>query len=131
MRIFHITSPERAVAIVQSGIFYPVTTAPLNNDNGLNCFGYHRYYRMGQSFEGEGARLVCEWLGPVEVTHQNTAPPLRIGVLHDQHPWRCFIRGGSNPRLLRVVDVRIDEGKIDSLLNIPSWQQWLPHALRK
>ena len=131
MRIFHITSPERAVAIVQSGTFYPVSTAPLNNDNGLNCFSYSRNYRMGQYFEGEGARLICEWSGPVAVTHQDTAPPLRIDVLHDQHPWRCFIRGGSNPGFLRVVDIRFDEGNIDSLLDLPSWQRWLPRVLRK
>jgi hypothetical protein len=105
VRVFHITSPAGAVAIVDRGIFYPVSNHLLNNDNGLNCFGYRAGYRMGQHFEGEGARLILEWSGPVAVTHPDTSPPLPPNVLHDQHPWRCFVRGGSTPSFLRIVAV--------------------------
>lgn len=130
MRIFHITSPSRAVAIVDSGIFYPVTDHPLNNDNGLNCFCYRAGYRMGQCFEGEGAKLILEWSDPVAITHPDTSPPLQTDVLHDQHPWRCFIRGGSAPNLLRVVGIQFAKDAVDSLIEIPAWHSWLPASPR-
>lgn len=130
MRIFHITSAEEAISIVKCGVFYPVSVAPLNNDNGLNCFSNSRSYCMRQCFEGQGARLICVWSGPVTITHHNTAPPLQIDVLHDQAPWRCFIRGGSNPQFLRVVNIHFDKGKIIPLLHLPAWHRWLPLVIR-
>jgi hypothetical protein len=131
MRVFHITSPERAVSIVKSGTFYPLSTAPLNNDNGFNCFSNSRSYCNRQYFEAKGARLICEWSGPMTTTNQNTMPPLQIDVLHDQLPWRCFIRAGSNPQFLRVVDIFFDEGEINTLLHEPAWHRWLPCSIRK
>lgn len=130
MRIFHITSPASAVAIVERGTFYPVSNHPLNNDNGLNCFCYKPGYWMGQYFEGEGARLILEWFGPVAVTHPDTSPPLPTDVLHDQHPWRCFIRGGTKAQFLRVISIHFAKGTIDSILNLPSWHRFLPAAIQ-
>lgn len=130
MRIFHITSPASVVAIVESGTFYPVSDHPLNNDNGLNCFCYKRGYRMGQHFEGVGARLILEWSGPVAMTHPGTSPPLPTDMLHDQHPWRCFIRGGTNDQFLRVIGIHFADGAIDSILDLPLWHRFLPAALQ-
>lgn len=130
MRIFHITSPCNAVAIVESGIFYSSSDQPLNNDNGLNCFCYKSGYQMEQCFEGEGAQLVLDWCGPVVVTHPQTSPPLAPNVLHDQHPWRCFVRGGTNAQLLRVVDIRFAKENIGALVASPSWYRFLPAAIR-
>ena len=129
MRIYHLTSPARALAIVNSGIFYPASRHPLNNDNGLNCFSYRPGYRIGQCFGGEGARVILEWSGPVAVTHPDTSPPLQPNVLHDQHPWRCFVRGGSSSGFLRIVAVYFEKGALDSLVAIPFWHRYLPKLL--
>lgn len=130
VHIFHITSIARAVAIIESGTFHPASKHPLNNDNGLNCFCYKPGYRMGQCFEGEGAWLILEWSGQVVVTHPNTSPPLLTDVLHDQHPWRCFIRGGTKAQFVRVVGVRFAKSEVNSFLEPPSWHQLLPGSIR-
>lgn len=130
VRIFHITSPTCALAIVESGIFYPASTHRLNNDNGLNCFDARPGYRMGQCFEGVGARLVLEWNGPVVATHPNTSPPLTPDLLHIQHPWRCFIRGGTNKQLLRVVGIQFSEDALGAVLEAPDWHSFLPTCMR-
>ena len=120
VRIFHITSLARAVAIVESSNFFPVSKHPLNNDNGLNYFCYKPGYRMGQSFEGEGARLVLDWSGPVVVTHPDTSAPLPTDILHDQHPWRCFIREGTTAQFIRIIGIHFAKDEIDSVLDSPS-----------
>lgn len=131
MRVYHITSPAKAVNIVKQGVFYPASDHPLNNDNGLNCFGYRAGYTLGQCFEGTGAKLILEWSGPVAITHLNTSPPLPSDVLHDQYPWRCFIRGGSTPEFLRIVDIHFEKGAIDSLLDFPGWHCYLPTQIAR
>ncbi|WP_227107774.1 hypothetical protein [Chromobacterium rhizoryzae] len=130
MRIFHVTSSASAVAIIKRGIFYPASDHPLNNDNGLNCFRYRSGYQMRQNFVGEGARLILEWSGPVVITHPDVSPPLPTDVLHDQYPWRCFIRGGTKFQFLRVLGIHFAKGEIDSVLDFPSWHQFLPAALK-
>lgn len=128
-RIFHITSPANAAAIVHSGKFEPHSKDPLNNDNGLNCFPYRAGYQKGQCFGCSGAKLVLEWTGEEKETPLSEPPPLGINVLHDQRPWRCFIRCGSNPDLLRVVSVRFY--KDDQPIKTPDWHSSLPVSPRK
>jgi hypothetical protein len=130
MRLFHITSPSDALSIVECGVFYPVSEHRLNNDNGLNCFDSRPNY-WNNRCEGYGARLLLEWTGPVEVTHRDTPPPLKTEVLHDQHPWRCFIRGGTSARYLRVVGIRLSPREVNSLVLVPGWHQWLPARMKK
>ncbi len=131
MRISHYTSPNSATEIIRSGIFYPASTHPLNNDNGLNCFRKGQRYWPGQYYEGFGAKLILEWSGPIVFTDKNTSPPLPTDVLHDQHPWRCFIRGGTSAKYLRVANVRFEKGEIDTLLEFPSFYRLLPTTLRE
>lgn len=131
LRVYHITSIASAVAIIESGTFHPASKNPLNNDNGLNCFLYKPGYWMGQIFEGEGARLILEWTGQMVETHPDTSPPLPPDVLHDQHPWRCFIRGGTKTHFVRVIGVRAAKSEVDSFLEPPSWHQLLPTSMRK
>ena len=128
-RIFHITSPANAAAIVHSGKFVPVNKDPLNNDNGLNCFPYRAGYQKRQCFGGSGAKLVLEWTGEERETDLFAPLPLDIDVLHDQRPWRCFIRCGSNPNLLRVVSVWFY--KEDQPIKTPDWYSALPISPRK
>lgn len=130
LRLYHITSPENAMSIMNSGKFYPVSNHPLNNDNGLNCFSFKQGYRLGQCFENTGAKLIMEWTGEVSATSPNTSPPLSVDILHDQFPWRCFIRGGSNKRHLRIVAIRFEKGKIDDMIRKPLWHKVLPQKLR-
>jgi hypothetical protein len=130
MRLYHITSPESAMAVMDSGKFYPASTYRLNNDNGLNCFSFKPGYRLGQRFEGEGAKIILEWTGPVAITHQDTSPPLLTDILHDQFPWRCFVRGGSNPNHLRMVAIRFDNRIVDDMIHVPRWHKILPEMLR-
>jgi hypothetical protein len=130
MRIFHITSPSDALSIVECGVFYPFSENRLNNDNGLNCFDSRPNY-WNNLCEGYGARLILEWTGPVEVTHRDTRPPLKTDVLHNQHPWRCFIRGGTGARYLRVVGIRFSPGEVNALVPVTSWYRWLPEWLKK
>ncbi|WP_288410649.1 hypothetical protein [uncultured Herbaspirillum sp.] len=130
VRLYHITSPENALSILDSGKFHPVSTHPLNNDNGLNCFSFKPGYRLGQCFTDTGAKVVMEWSGKVFTTHPDESPPLPVDILHDQFPWRCFIRGGSNSAYLRIVAVRFDKGKIDNLIYVPQWYKALPKPLR-
>jgi hypothetical protein len=130
VRVFHITSPARALAIVENGIFHPASTNRLNNDNGLNCFDDQPGYQMGQRFEGKGARLLLEWRGPVVVTPLNASPPLAPNLLHNQHPWRCFIRGGTNKQYLRVIGIQFSKDALSSIFETPAWHRFLPAAMR-
>lgn len=131
MRLYHFTSASNAKAIMDSGKFKPASLHPLNNDNGLNCFAFRSGYRLGQCFEGTGARLVMEWNGPVETTNQNVSPPLAPDVLHDQHPWRCFVRGGSKTGTLFMTAIRFDKETVDAMVPIPGWHEHLPQCLQR
>lgn len=131
MRLYHITSPGAAVSIVRTGRFYAAGTTPLNNDNGLNCLAFRVGYRLDQHFEGVGANVILEWTGPTSVTSQDAYPPLAVDVLHDQFPWRCFIRGGSNATYLRVVRIKFAKGEVDTLLELPSWYGYLPQKIKR
>lgn len=130
MRVYHITSPGAAVSIVRSGIFNPSTNFLEDQDNGLNCLPYHVGY-LSQGFGGTGAKVILEWTGPISVTPETTYPPLAMNVLHDQLPWRCFIRGGSNPAFLRVVRIKFDKGGVDTLIQVPSWYAYLPRNIKR
>lgn len=131
MRIYHITSPQNAVAIIENNIFYPASNHQLNNDNGLNGFCYKRIYMKRQCFEGVGAKLILEWSGPIEDTDMNTPPPLPPNILHIQNPWRCFIRGGTDAQYIRIVGVLFYDDQLDSILALPSWHCLLPQTIKK
>lgn len=131
MLVYHLTSVDAALSIVESGVFMPVSQAPLNNDAGLNCFAFRPGYRLGQWFEGEGAKLVLKWSGPVASTHPDTAPPLPPNALHDQHPWRCFVPRQSDPDLLRVIRVEFDAEALNNAIPLAGWQRFLPARLRE
>jgi len=131
MRLYHFTSASQAQAIMESGKFNPASQHPLNNDNGLNCFAFRSGYRLGQCFEGTGAKLIMEWTGPIVTTNQNASPPLAPDVLHDQHPWRCFVRGGSKTGLLFMTAIRFDKETIDAMVPTPNWHKHLPQFLQR
>ena len=121
MRLYHITSPNCALKIIDSGRFIPASRHPLNNDNGLNCFAFVPGFQMGQKFEQEGARIIFEWSGPIALTRLDTSPPLPPSVLHNQHPWRCFVRAVPPNGQLRAIAIRFDKGVFDAMLDRPWW----------
>lgn len=130
IRLFHITSPESALSILEKEIFYPVSNHDHNHDNGLNCFPYHRYgYLMGQCYEGFGAKLILEWRGETTITSKNASDPLPPNILHDQHNWRCFIRGGTDKKYLRIIGIRFFVN-IDHLLEKPRFYSLLPLSVK-
>ena len=131
IRLYHITSPDMAMQIMDSGKYHPVSIALLNNDNGLNCFAFKRGYWQGQCIENTGAKIIFEWSGLVSITHPDTAPPLDIDILHDQIPWRCFVRAGTSSDHLRLLAIRFDKGVIDDMTNLNFWQQFLPDTIQK
>jgi hypothetical protein len=57
LRLFHITSPVAALAIIRSGHFKAAAGDLLDNDNGLNCFSYRPGFLSSQALEGKGAQL--------------------------------------------------------------------------
>lgn len=130
--VYHITSPESALSIVKCGIFYPISNMNLNNDNGLNCFSFRKGYWLGQCVERSGAKIVLEWTGDVKETHPNSYPPLDRNVLHDQHPWRCFIRAGSDSSKLRLVRIDFNKELLDEYIcSQHRFPQWFPDRLKK
>lgn len=131
MQVYHITSQDSAASIIKSGRYYPVSTNPLNNDSGLNCFCFNQSYNLNQCFGGVGAKIVFDWTGPYQITLPSTPPPLSQNMLHDQSPWRCFIRGGVTHMNLRVVRVLFASGALDDGLLFPSWYGLLPAPIRR
>lgn len=128
IRIFHITSIEAAESILAKRQFFAVCRSPYNFDSGLNCFGYQGQFRLGQYYEGTGARLILDWSGPVEVYDEKTHKQVPIGksVLFDMRPWKYLIPVGASKEYLRVVGVRFEKDAIDNYLPIPRWLHILP-----
>ena len=111
--IIHVTSPEFAVEIAKSGIFYCKDMAA---DSGLNCLlsidGKRRADRGdGGNFENVGAKMTFIWTGPVSVTPPNFKPDqAAIDTLWDDVT-RGFIPKGSTQHLNLVRIDLTDSGK--------------------
>ena len=127
-RIHHVTSPAAACRLIADRAFSPAYSSPLSLDSGLNCFSTGQYNRS-QSFSGNGAIVDFEWLGPQLRLPPDTRPPLPMGQLIDQSPWRMHIRGPVGPNDLRVVGVRFSKTALDEHLEPSRWRELLPARL--
>jgi hypothetical protein len=122
MKIFRVTSPEKAVQIIKSGNFIPDQLENLNADNGLNAFRSNGNYEYDQDFTDRGAIIGFEWLGDIQQLNADANPPLPRSVLLDQAPWRIHIRGPIPNTVLRVTYVCFkDERALESLVEYPRW----------
>ena len=130
MRIYHITSLECLTSILREGVYVPKSLNPYDNDNGLNCFPFTKGFKLNQSFGGQGVILVLKWTGSIVNTHMSSPPPLKNGCLHQQPPWRCFIRGPIGPNDLKVVNVKFSRWALEEYLS-PSWYLHLPTFLKR
>lgn len=132
MVVFHITSLQSAINILETGTFHAYSRALLNNDNGLNCFKSGESGNFTQCFKSDEdkdvrAILSFRWKGKIIDTDQDTYPPLKINVLHNQLPWRCFIRVGTDSELIRAANIKIGTLSDDYL---PFWGKSLPESLK-
>lgn len=128
-KIYRVTSPAAACQLIADRIFTPAYSSPLSLDNGLNCFCKAGRYNLSQSFSGCGAIVHFEWLGPQLALPPNTKPPLPIGQLIDQPPWRMHIRGPVGANDLRVIRVRFSKTALDEHLQASRWRELLPSRL--
>lgn len=116
MIVYHITGVGNALSILRSGIFNPHSLLPTNGDNGLNSFDHRVGYTV-QRYKSQQCIIFFDCSLPYSVTSVNTPNPLPPGVLHDQYPWRMFIRGPINKLCLRITNVRIRKWAIDEYLS--------------
>lgn len=141
MIVYHITGVGNVLSILMSGIFQPYSFNPMIGDNGLNLFDDRPGYNAGQQFPSQQCIIFFKCSLPISVTGPSVPNPLPAGILHDQHPWRMFIRGPIGNSSLRVTHVRIRNWAIDEYLeqtqpqNLPSfilsrfYRRWRFHLL--
>ena len=113
MIVFHITSIQGALSILRSGLFHPKSGDAADGDNGLNLLDSRNGYMAGQMFASQQCIIFFECRLPLIKTSTGAKNPLASGVLHDQHPWRMFIRGPIGRCSLRVTHVRIRDWAIN------------------
>ena len=132
MIVHHITSIESALSILRSGVFRPKAIDPADGDNGLNLLDVRPGY-WRQEIESTQCKIVFECSLPVVQTSTGSPNPLASGVLHDQHPWRMFIRGPIPQCSLRVTHVLMRDWAINEYLNGRTRGLWpsFASAIRK
>lgn len=113
MIIRHHTSLAIALKILRECRFTPKSNSPTDADNGLSAFARGEKFKR-QEIENTGVVIGLEWRGGSVVTSQWAQHPLAPNVLHDQRPWRYFIRGPVSPQLLKVAYVRVSRAALES-----------------
>jgi hypothetical protein len=90
--LIHITSLERAISIIRSGVFW----AHGGGDAGLNAFVDGQPVNGANEFAANGAVLKLHWSGQVLENHEF---PLQPNVLHTHLPWRAVVPTGTTCHL--------------------------------
>ncbi|MFZ7172368.1 hypothetical protein [Avibacterium volantium] len=114
--VYHITSVESAIEIINSKQFIPSEPHDITNlDYGLNCFILGGAYTKANVFKGEGAKIILEWWGNM-VNLPLSASQLQSSVLIDQAPWRAIIRPPISLNDLEIRRVEFDDELLDKYL---------------
>lgn len=118
IRLFHITSLDRAISIIRSGRYRPAYPSPLSRDSGLNA-GLVGQGLAPQQFEAVGAKLLLEFQGSIKPKAEY---PLTVGYVYDELPWRVVVPHGTKAGLTVVgLELFSDTRWHDALPEPPWW----------
>lgn len=104
MDLLHITSPDRALAILRTGKYAGET---IQSDNGLNTYLLHNNkiaQPTNSNLDARGVRMIFIWNGQVQ-----TGTAFQPNVAYDLRPHRIFIPVGTTQDLT-LKDCILEEG---------------------
>lgn len=129
IRIIRHTSPEKAIYLAKTGEFILKFKNPQNPDHGFNGFIKSRLseYNARQDFSDVGAVMEFEWSGEIVEIPSDSTSPLPNNILINQPGWRAHIRGLSDERSLKLINIFfVDRKDICRLVDYPFWLDWMP-----